>query len=273
MSASAGAGAGSGVGAPRVSALSTTPVKGTRVRMVDRIRLEPEGVRENRRFYLIDARDRLANGKRLGALNTVISEYDDSARRLALRFPDGSSAEDEVRLGEVIATRFYSQTARGQIVEGPFSAAMSEYVGEPLRLVEAIGPGGGVDRGADGAASIISRASLARLADEAGQSGLDARRFRMLVEIEGVAAHAEDAWVGKEIRVGDALVAVRGHVGRCLITSRDPESGEIDLPTLDILRAYRGEEASTERLPFGVFGSVVRGGEISVGDSVAVPDA
>jgi uncharacterized protein YcbX len=257
------------VAEPRVTALSVTPVKGTRLHVVQRIRLDPDGVRENRRFYLIDERDRLANGKRLGALNTVISDYDDAGRRLVLRFPDGSAVEGDIRLGEVIATKFYSQTARGQIVHGPFAGALSELVGEPVRLVEAIDPGGAVDRGAGGAASLISRASLARLAGEARQPDVDARRFRMLVEIDGVQAHAEDAWVGRQVTVGGAVIALRGHVGRCLITSRHPESGEIDLPTLDILRDYRGEEPSTEPLPFGVYGNVVRGGEITVGDTVA----
>ena len=60
-----------------------------------------------------------------------------------------------------------------------------------------------------------------------------------------------------------------GHVGRCLFTSRHPETGEINLPTLDILRSYRDEVQSTEPLPFGIFGEVLRPGPIRVGDAVA----
>jgi uncharacterized protein YcbX len=150
-----------------VTALSLTPVKGTRLRSVDHVRLEPDGVRENRRFYLIDEGDRLANGKRLGALTTILSDYDDAARHLSLRFPDGRVVEGAITLGDLVQTRFYSHRARGRIVGGPFSAALSEHVGESLRLVEAVEPGGAVDRGADGVASLISRASLARLAEVA----------------------------------------------------------------------------------------------------------
>ena len=141
-----------------------------------------------------------------------------------------------------------------------------------MRLVEAVEPGGAVDRGSAGVASLISNASLARLAEVAGEPAVDPRRFRMLIEFDGVPAHAEDAWTGRRVRVGDALIEVRGHVGRCLITSRDPESGEVDLPTLDILRAYRGAENGTEALPFGIYGSVVRGGEVGVGDQLALAD-
>jgi uncharacterized protein YcbX len=65
-------------------------------------------------------------------------------------------------------------------------------------------------------------------------------------------------------------VSFEGNVGRCLITSRDPDTGVVDLPTLDILREYRGDLDTTEPLPFGIYGSVVEPGAIRVGDSVTV---
>ena len=138
----------------------------------------------------------------------------------------------------------------------------------PLWLVESV-DGGAVDRGGEGAASLISRASLARLAEAGGESDVDTRRFRMLIEIDGVDAHAEDDWVGRSVRVGEAVIAFGGPVGRCLITSRHPESGEIDLPTLDILRSYRGGVQTSEPLPFGIYGRVLELGWIRVGDEVA----
>jgi uncharacterized protein YcbX len=92
----------------------------------------------------------------------------------------------------------------------------------------------------------------------------------MLIEIDGVQPHAEDGWVGHRVRIGEALVRFSGHVGRCLITSRHPETGKIDLPTLDILRDYRGGLETTEPLPFGVYGEVLEPGAVSAGDAVAL---
>jgi uncharacterized protein YcbX len=92
----------------------------------------------------------------------------------------------------------------------------------------------------------------------------------MLIEVDGVAANHEDRWVGRRTRVGDALIAWGGHVGRCLITSRDPDTGEIDLPTLDLLGGYRGAVESTEPLPFGIYGRVVEPGTIAVGDALTL---
>jgi len=155
-------------------------------------------------------------------------------------------------------------------VEGPWSEAISSFAGRSLRLVEADGDGAAVDRGGAGTVTLISRASLDRLAAEAGAWSLDPRRFRMLIEIEGVAEHEEDAWVGHTTRVGQATLSWGGHVGRCLITSRDPDSGAIDLPTLDILRGYRNDSVTTEPLPFGIYGEVLEPGIVRIGDDVAL---
>jgi hypothetical protein len=95
----------------------------------------------------------------------------------------------------------------------------------------------------------------------------------MLIEIDGVGPHAEDRWVGRTIRIGGAAVRFEGHVGRCLVTSRDPDSGRIDLPTLEILGQYRRDEDTTEPLAFGIYGAVADPGAIRVGDRVLDVDS
>ncbi len=256
-----------------VVGLAVTAIKGTRVREVDRIELGHDGVRENRRFYLIDQRGRMVNGKIIGDLQAVVADYSDQGRTLRLEFPDGRIVEDEIRLGDPVTTRFFSQATDGWVVEGPWEAALSEHFGVHLRLVEPGERGTAVDRGGYGAASLISRASLARLARAGGKDTIDSRRFRMLVEIDGVGVHEEDQWVGRAVRIGESIVAFNGHVGRCLITSRDPDTGVVDLPTLDMLGDYRHHIASTEPLPFGIYGQVVEPGTIRVGDAVAPIDS
>ncbi len=249
----------------RVTALSLTAIKGTRLRSVDSVALEAGGARGDRRFFVVDERGRMVNGKQLGELQRVVASY--AQGMLTLELPDGAVVRAPVQPGEPIRARFYSRTLDGRMLAGPLSDALSETCGQPLRLVEA--KRSAVDRGAGGAVTLISQASLQRLASEAALDGIDARRFRMLIEIEGVAAHEEDQWVGRRVRVGQVQMRCSGHVGRCLITSREPETGEVDLPTLELLRAYRGEIESTEPLPFGIYGQVVRPGEVRVGDAVS----
>jgi len=258
---------------PVVVGLALTAVKATRLRQVDRIELGPDGVRENRRFYLIDARDRMINGKIVGELQQVVAEYSDAERTLRLGLPDGRVIDGEIRLGDQVTTTFFSQPADGRIVEGPWSAALSDCFGQTLRLVEAGDRATAVDRGPDGAVSLISRASLARLAEAGDVDSLDSRRFRMLIEIDGVEAHAEDRWVGHKVQIGEATIEFGGHVGRCLITSRDPDTGQITLPTLDMLGGYRTDLHTTEPLPFGIHGRVLEPGSVRVGDEVTPMDS
>jgi uncharacterized protein len=253
-----------------VTRLATAAVKGTRLRDVDRIELDRHGAHGDRRFFVIDARNRMLNGKQLGELHTVVVDYHEDARKLAFTFPAGQVVEDHVELGATVTARFYARAVEGRLVRGPWSEALSELANQPLRLVESAT--GAVDRGSRGAVSLVSRASLARLAEVAAESDVDGRRFRMLIEIDGVGAHQEDEWVGRTVRIGAARLRFLGNVGRCLVTSRDPETGQVDLPTLDILGSYRYEMRSTEPLPFGIYGEVREEGPVAVGDIAAPVD-
>jgi hypothetical protein len=90
----------------------------------------------------------------------------------------------------------------------------------------------------------------------------------MLFGVEGVDPHEEDEWIGRNVRVGRAVVAVAGNTGRCIVTSRHPETGVRNLPTLDVLAEYRHDVEATEPLPFGVWAEVVEPGRVALGDDV-----
>jgi uncharacterized protein YcbX len=254
--------------AATVSALQTTPVKGLRVVAREWVQLTLSGVTEDRRFYLVDERARVVNGKQLGMLNEIVAAYDHAARTLALTFPGGTQVAGEIELGAQLATRFHSRPARAHELLGPFSGALSEHIGLPVRIVEGIDRSG-IDRGRGGAVSLVSLASLGALARMAGAATIDSRRFRMLVVADGLEEpHEEDTWVGERLRIGGTVVRVRGHVGRCNVTHRHPESGAVDLQTLDLLRGYRTGLETTEPLAFGVYGEVLEPGNVAVGDPV-----
>src|SRR5262249_4964613 len=156
----------------------------TRLHTVERIELERTGARGNRRFFLIDERDRMLNGKNVGGLTQVVADYSDEDGRLSLTFPDGREVSGQVELGGAVSARFFSRDVAARLVEGPWAQALTDHVGRTLRL--AMPADGAVDRGRRGGVSLISRGSLARLAQVAGEPSVDARRFRMLIEIDGV---------------------------------------------------------------------------------------
>jgi uncharacterized protein YcbX len=116
-------------------------------------------------------------------------------------------------------------------------------------------------------ATLVSKESVDALAEHAGRDAVDGRRFRMLFEIEGCEPHAEDAWKGSTVRIGDALVRMGGRVPRCAVTTRDPLTGERDLDTLGTIAEYRGLDED-RHANFGVYAEVEEPGVVRVGSPV-----
>ena len=217
----------------------------------------------------MDDEGSLLNAKRVPALLAVRAELVDGNPRL--RFPEGSDVVGDVELGPRIVTSFFGRPVEGRLVDGPWSDALSAYVGRPVRLARTEREGDGVDRGRLAGATLVSTGSLEALRDAAGEgSPVDGRRFRMTIGIEGVEPHGEDGWIGSRVDVGGATVAVREPVGRCAVTSLDPDRGVRDLDTLGTIAAYRAHVTTREPLPFGVWCEVVAPGPIGVGDPVGL---
>jgi uncharacterized protein YcbX len=250
---------------PWIARFSITPVKSLALHHPDEIFLEECGVAENRRFYIVRESGRLFAGLHHGPLVQVRAEWDEARDRLALRFPDGAVVDGDVRLGEPELTDFWGHRVAGRVVEGPWADALSAFADKPLRLVKADEPGGAVDVEP---VTLASDASADELARRAGRDGVDARRFRMLVEIEGCAAHEEDTWAGQTVRIGEALVEVTGPVPRCATTTRDPSTGIRDFDALRAIAAYRGRRDG-KKIDFGVYAHVLEPGRVRVGDPVS----
>jgi uncharacterized protein YcbX len=104
----------------RVARISTSPVKGFLLSHPEEVQLGPNGVEDNRRFFLVDA-----DGQRLRSSLTpwpvsVRAEYDEACERLRMHFPDGTTVEgDAVARGEPIHSTSGSIDVHGGVVDGP----------------------------------------------------------------------------------------------------------------------------------------------------------
>jgi uncharacterized protein YcbX len=250
----------------RVSWISLTPVKGLALRLVDETELLESGLKGDRCFFLVDETNRLVNDKRHGPLQTVRADYDEEARTLTMTLPGGLTLAAPVESGDEIATTFHGTSKRARLVPGPWDEALSDVAGTSVRLVEPDRPA--PDRGRSGAATLLGEGSLAAIADVLGIETIDSRRFRMNFGVGGLEAHAEDGWIGRRVRVGEAVVVPAGNVGRCAITTQDPNTGVRDLDTLAAIADYRAEIGTTEPLPFGVHAAVATPGLVRRGDVV-----
>lgn len=250
----------------RIARINVSFVKGFRLSHPEEVVLGAEGVHDNRRFLLVDG-----DGQRLRGSVTpwpvqLRADYDAGAERLRIHFPDGSTAEgDAVARGHAIHSTAGTIDVTGRIVEGPWNEPLSALAGKDVRLARADRTGAGMNA----PVTLVSNGSLARLAREAGRETIDARRFRMLFEIEGCDAHEEDTWDGMRFAAGETVLRVGGPVDRCAVTTRDPDTGERDLDTLRLLKDYRGQRESDGAVLFGVYAYVERPGVVRVGDEFA----
>jgi uncharacterized protein YcbX len=259
QSASAGA---------RVGWIAIAPVKSMALQFLDRCLVTAEGIVGDRAFAVIDETDRLVNGKRAGSLATIGVRHDPVERALELTMPSGETVAGVVELEPAIDAVFFGHPRPARPVRGPWSEALSAWSGHALRLV-AMPPGRGPDRGAT--ATLVSTAALSALAAAGGDDRpLDRRRFRMSFGIDGIEAYAEDGWIGREVGIGEAVVRVAGNVGRCAVTTQDPDTGRPSWDTLHVLQRSRGHLPTTEPLPFGVWAEVIRAGAVALDDPVVV---
>lgn len=251
---------------PTVSRLSITPVKGLALLHPEEVELTASGVPENRRFFLVDERGKRWSSLPDGPLFGVKGETNATGDWLRLEFPGGEVLDEPLALGEAIVTPFHGRSVRGRYVEGRANDALSQLLGTPVRLVRTDDPGGAID---DSPVSILSDASLTELARRSGEDDVDGRRFRMLVQVAGTAPHEEDEWLGRRVRIGEAVVRVTKQDARCRMTTRNPETGVRDFDTLKAIKSYRGvRPGDGKAIDFGVYADVETPGRVRVGDPV-----
>jgi uncharacterized protein YcbX len=254
-----------------VARLSIAPVRSLGLLHPPAIDLDEAGVAQDRRFFLVDDADRLVDRIVSGRLVQVAAWTDAAASRLTLTFPDGTVVDGPIELGDPIEAFVHTRVAAGHLVVGPWAEALEPFAGRRVRIVRCDRPGG--TRFKEGrvrnAISLVSDGSLRRLAAAFGGVDVDARRFRMLIEVDGAAEHEEDGWIGGRIAIGSAELAVTKVDARCAITTQDPVTGLCDLDTLRTIIGYRGV-THDRKVPFGVLGEVARPGTISIGDMVRV---
>ena len=133
---------------------------------------------------------------------------------------------------------------------------------EPLQLL-----GDGNSRFTDRGPTQISLGALASLADLSEQAGVDVdmRRFRLNFAVDGLDQWGEFDWVGKRVKIGETVeIDVTAPIQRCNAVNASPSGEGRDLDLMKLLQAEYGH------LNFGVEANVVAGGDVRVGDEIAV---
>ena len=189
----------------------------------------------------------LMKNERLAHLRTT---FDEASHLLTIE-----GGREEVVQGDL-------RTAEGRAaVEQFFAGYCSDELRGPPRVLHA--PGHSFSDVAKKVVSIINLGSVAAVEDAVG-APVHPLRFRGNVYVTGWPAWHEFDLLGQEIAIGpQARLKIVKRIVRCAATNVDPDTGIRDLAIPEtLMRAFGHADC-------GVYGEVVAGGEIAVGDQLA----
>lgn len=213
-------------------------------------------------------------GDRVWAVEHEASKFDPAEGwGRCMNFVRGASS------AQLMAVRIESQDgsfrlahpARPELVVDPETApeALVDWVrplcnpdrAQPVRVVRATRQGMTDNR--NPYLSVLSLASLDAFSQAAG-TALARERFRGNLWLEDLSPWEEFDWIGRRLRIGDAVLEVEERIERCVATGVNPDTGVVDTDTLGVLHGGWGHQ------DFGVFARVIEGGEIRPGDDAVL---
>jgi uncharacterized protein YcbX len=238
----------------RISAIFRYPVKSMAGELLETARLGWHGIEGDRRFAFRRLSDKsdfpwLSASKLPQLLLYKPFRLDSDGAELLpthVRTPDGKELElrsDELR--EEISSRYGSDVELMNLKSGIFDES-------PI--------------------SVISLSTVHGVERESGRE-VDLRRFRPNVVIEipmgaiGTEPFTENSWVGRRLMFGDnqtgAAIGVTMKDERCVMVNFDPDTAERDSEVMKTVVRLNQNYA-------GVYGTVVRAGELRVGQAVTL---
>lgn len=289
-------GTSSGVGS--LAAIYRYPVKSMIGETLDATAIGPKGLPGDRAWAVRDeVRGGIQGGKKIPALMKCSARYlqslgDGDAPPPEITLPDGSvlSAADadaaakigsavgrEVTLWPLLPAEVLDHYRRGapdhEDLETELRGVFGRTADEPLpdlakfppEIFEYESPPGTYFDAFP--LLLLSKTSLASLQAVAPASKIDVRRFRpnLLLDVAGDERFPEQAWIGKRVRIGEAIVSIAMECPRCVMTT----NGFADLPKdPQVMRKLVQEAAGN----LGVYASVETAGTIRTGDPIEVLD-
>jgi uncharacterized protein len=244
----------------RISAIFRYPVKSMAGELLDVARLGWHGLEGDRRF----AFRRLADKSGFPWLTAS------KLPELLLYKPFGLDSNANSKNGEPLPTHVRTPDGKEyELRSDELREEISSRYGSDLELMNL--KSGIFD---EASVSVISLSTVRAIARESGRGVdlCDLRRFRPNVVIETddaepLSPFEEDSWVGRTLMFGDvnsgAAVGVTMRDERCRMVNLDPDTAERDVQVMKTVVRLNENYA-------GVYGTVVRAGELRVGQVVTL---
>jgi uncharacterized protein len=187
--------------------------------------------------------------------------------KLATRFDDATDSLTISRDGKQVCRGKLTDPIGRSVIE-QFLAA---FLGDEARGTPRIAAGHG-----DGSVaftdvpepylSIIGLASIKDL-ERVARASIDPLRFRANFYVADLPPWGEFDWIGKKLRVGQAVLEIVRRIGRCAATEVHP-SGERASGTRD-MRVLSPLQSGFGHTDMGVYARVIQSGKATVGDQLS----
>lgn len=242
------------------------PVKGLAADSLTSVTLSPgEALPYDRRWGIIHAASRVdpAAPEWASKQNFLMLARDPQLAKLGVAFDDKTTALTITRKGRQVSRGIMSDHFGRQTLQTFLAGFMPRGPRGMPKIVEAPTKDSFSDVPAN-YVSIINLASVADLEDRVIREKVHPHRFRGNLYFSGLQPWVENDWVGKTLTIGETELEVVAPIERCAATNANPETGDVDMNIPLSLRRGFGH------INMGVYAKVIKGGEIAVGDSVAL---
>jgi uncharacterized protein len=237
----------------RLSGLYVYPIKACGGIALEQANVVERGLEGDRRYLIVDRNGRFITQREMHSLSLVRTELD--GRTLRVRAPSGAQLELPRELAESAEhepARYRVWDSEGNALRhAAGSRFFSEYLNADVSLLympeserRAVNPArgrpGDIVSFADGYPMLlISEASLSDLNARLDEP-LEMLRFRPNLVIAGTEPYAEDGM--SRVTIGDVTFRGVKRCDRCVVTTIDPQTGELGKEPLRTLAKYRKED-------------------------------
>lgn len=225
-----------------VRQLRRFPVKSCGGEAVASVAVSPRGLDGDRLWAAVDDDGKFASGKNTRRFRRRDDIFTLEARSAGLvpevRFPDD---------------RWLRVDAPGA------DAELSAHMGAEMRFA----PEGEVSHMDAGCVSLVGTATLAEMGRLSGGAELDPRRLRVNIVVETQEPWVEETWIGRELRIGDVVLASVARIERCRMVDIAQDGVPAQGGLLKAISDHRALQLAT-------YADVALPGRIAVGDVVSV---
>ena len=260
-----------------IKELYNYPVKSLAGNKLESVFVEKRGFANDRRFMFINQNNKFITARSHHQLTQIKVHLKDSE----LIFNNSSKQINQpIQLSpDKINVSIWDSESNCHLIENNIiDEWISDLCGESLRLVymadddirevnNKYGKSGDIVSFADGYPILIANSKSLEDLNQRLKKPIKINRFRPNLVVEGNLPWEEDNW--KKIKIGELIFRIVKPCARCVITTLDPETGEMGNEPLNTLSKFRKKN---NMVLFGMNTIAENEGNINLGDQIELLD-